>query len=313
MYYPSPVELKDSSITLPMNNQECIRQSVIDVRGAMAGIGERPGLAPYYWGVDLFTGTDILHLTLRHGNSSFGDILDRRQSLLSLRCGNDLIFEKDVKSFESSSDVYNTLRMTIDKKNSTLSISGGGKKTEFIADYPLMEDLCVDSVAIWSRGTLTISSLSIETLFSPQDFYATDWTEQTLREHLLHSDDPVEGFWKYLDRENDPLFARPGGRYLLAMVKNTVDEGYDIIYVSGAETRREQWHPMMRKGKLKPTIFVDHYDLEWVDSTFDTIDRDIHASVSEGAILTLSFPLLKTVMRFSRVPKDFLSQEKKDR
>ncbi len=59
---------------------------------------------------------------------------------------------------------------------------------------------------------------------------------------------------------------------------------------------------MMLKGRLKPTIFVGHYDLEWIDSTFAPIDRDIHATITDGAILTLSFPLLKTTLRFSRMP-----------
>ena len=59
---------------------------------------------------------------------------------------------------------------------------------------------------------------------------------------------------------------------------------------------------MMVKGRLKPTVFIDHYDLEWTDATFETIDRDIHASVTDNAILTLSFPLLNTTFRFSKMP-----------
>ena len=59
---------------------------------------------------------------------------------------------------------------------------------------------------------------------------------------------------------------------------------------------------MMLKGRLKPTIFLDHYDLEWVDSTFERMNRDIHAQLTDGAILSLSFPLLKTTVRFSKMP-----------
>lgn len=59
---------------------------------------------------------------------------------------------------------------------------------------------------------------------------------------------------------------------------------------------------MMLKGRLRPTIFENHYTLEWIDSEFRTMTEDMHADIEQGAILTLSFPLLKTTLRFSKVP-----------
>lgn len=50
-----------------------------------------------------------------------------------------------------------------------------------------------------------------------------------------------------------------------------------------------------------PAEFAGHYDLEWIDSEFRPISRDIHATVdASGALLTLSFPSLHTVMRFAK-------------
>lgn len=303
LYVPLPSVLSDSVITVPLDTDSGVRSQQIDVRGAMAGIGERPGLASAYWGMELAGPSDTLRLTLRHGNTSFGDILDKRQNLLSLSRGKEKLVEKDVRHFESSSGTYNSLRLTIDRHAGSLSVAGGGKSVEDIFTVALDPAMLPDAVNVWSRGELTLASMSVETSLDPSGAFASGWTPGKLTEYLAASADPLEGYWRYLDRENNPQYARPGGRYLLAVVKSgSADGGYDIIYVDGAETFRDQWQPMMLKGRLRPTIFLDHYDLEWTDSTFDTIDRDIHATVTEKSILTLSFPLLKTTLRFSKMP-----------
>lgn len=301
-YVDVPQVLSDSVMTVELDTAAGVRMEQIDVRGAMAGIGERPGLASAYWGVDITAPDDTLRLTLRHGNTAFGDILDKRQSLLSLRRGSEVVMEKDVKNFESSSGTYNTLRLVIDRRTGSITVGGGGKSVEDVFTFILDPLWCPDAVKVWSRGELTLASMSVETALEPTRVLASGWTVERLNERFAASDDPVEGYWRYLDRENDPQYARPGGRYLLAVVKSKVNDGsYDIVYVDGAETFRDRWHPMMLKGKLRPTIFLDHYDLEWTDSTFDTMERDIHASVSGNSILTLSFPLLKTTLRFSKM------------
>ncbi|MCM1076849.1 MAG: hypothetical protein NC411_05770 [Bacteroides sp.] len=301
LYVPAPVELRDSTLRPEgVDGDRTFSTRVIDVRGAMEGIGERPGLAPAYWGIDLTGPSDTLRLTLRHGNTAFGDILDRRQSILSLCNGSEILAEKDVSAFETSSGTYNTLRVTIDRQTGTLLVSGGGKRAEDIFSFSIDGSSLPDGFSVWSRGHLTLSSLSVEDSLSPEQAFSTEWTHDRLTEYLSDSSDPNEGYWQFLDRENDPRYARPGGRYMLATVKS--DDGYDIIYVDGADIRRDQWKPMMLKGHLGSTIFLDHYDLRWIDSTFDMIDRDIHASITDGSILTLSFPLLKTTLRFSKLP-----------
>lgn len=308
LYMPMPVELRDSFLTLSLGSDPSVGTQLVDVRGAMAGIGERPGLATAYWGIDLIGGGDTLRLTLRHGNSAFGDLLDKRVNMLTASIGGRVVEEKDVAQFESSSGVYNTIRLTIDRESEELTVSGGGKSVADIFTIPLRPMEVPEELRVWSRGRLTLSSVSMESAFSPQKTLATAWTQDSLTAYLKNSDDPLEGYWQYLDRENDPQYARPGGRYLLAVVRSAAgneleeDTGYDIIYVSGAETYRDRWSPMMLKGRLRPTIFQDHYDLHWIDSSFEPIERDIHANVTDGSILSLSFPLLKTTLRFSKMP-----------
>ena len=300
VYFQTPFTIDDSVVSLVRGDRSDSPSisTTIDVRAAISGIGERRGLAPCYWGLYLIAETDTLTVTLRHGNSDFGDILDRRQSFISFYKGNVELKRLEVEGFETSSDTYNTLRLNVDSQTRLLSVSGGGRRITDISDVEL--PFIPAEIKLWSKGELTVSSLALERRVSPQSSLATDWTVDALKEYFAASTDSTEGFWQYLDGENDPQYARLGGRYRLAIVKG--GDGYDIIYIDGAETLASQWKPMMLKGGLKTTIFENHYDLEWIDSTFESIRRDIHASVSDGAILTLSFPLLKTTLRFSKMP-----------
>lgn len=119
--------------------------------------------------------------------------------------------------------------------------------------------------------------------------------------HIRSSSDPMEGFWEYLDRSNDPAKAVPGGTYTLATVRN--GDAYDIIYVKGAEVASGSWQPLQVKGRLKPTIFRGNYDMEWITADMQRITDDTDAQLSEdGALLTLRFPLLGTQIRMRRLP-----------
>lgn len=112
--------------------------------------------------------------------------------------------------------------------------------------------------------------------------------------------DALVGLWTYLDRVNDPSKARMGGRYTLAVVADG-DGAYAIYYVGGAEVGASVWRPGMLKGRLSVTAFRNHYGLVWYDAMFEPVTRDIFADVDEsGSILSLSFPLMETVVRFSR-------------
>lgn len=130
----------------------------------------------------------------------------------------------------------------------------------------------------------------------------TDWTEENLREHIKSSRNPVEGVYEYLDRNNDPHYARLGGRYLIAVVSDG-SSGYDIIYIDGARTNESSWTTGMLKGHLEPVkMLVDQFYLVWYDALGEIMTEDIDASIEQNAILTFRFPLYKTVIRFLKRP-----------
>lgn len=162
----------------------------------------------------------------------------------------------------------------------------------------------VHSVGLTVTSRMDVRRFEVRQSGDPAVTLMTPWTAETLAARFAASSDPVEGFWSFLDRDNEPEWAIPGGFYELAVVKSeTVPGGYDIIYLGGASVEGSSWHPGMRKGSLTPTIFADHYRLGWVDARFQTDYPECTADLSaSNTILTLSFPLHHSTIRFSRRP-----------
>lgn len=117
-----------------------------------------------------------------------------------------------------------------------------------------------------------------------------------LHEYLHNSCDSLEGYWDYLDYSTDNSGVRIAHSYKLATVKS--GDKYYIINLDSTDT----WQPLMARGHLYPTPFIDHFDLEWIDSKrINLFNRDTSASFSQnGTILTLSFPLLGAQLRLKR-------------
>jgi|GEM_PF-516055 len=146
------------------------------------------------------------------------------------------------------------------------------------------------------RAVLTIRDDEASTTVTT----SSDWTRENLDERFAASTDPLEGYWKYLDREMEDQWLRLGGRYTLAVVRSGEDT-YDLIYVDGAQVKKSMWQTGMTKGRLTKTIFTDHYDGVWIDATMQPIDRDVYATITDGVILALDFPVYKSQVRFSKV------------
>ena len=127
----------------------------------------------------------------------------------------------------------------------------------------------------------------------------TDLCEEDILKMITGRQQPA-GIWKALDRDTDSKYALAGGRYTLAIVPVQDTNEFDILYLSGAEVNTRTWKTGMKKGKLIPTAFKNHYDLIWYDSALEPIEYDATASVDQEIILSLSFPLLKSTLRFVR-------------
>lgn len=191
----------------------------------------------------------------------------------------------------------NTLTVTF-RRDSTVTVSGGHSAVlpmiETSLPYPAG---C--TVTLTTDGLIDDVNAVVEQTVDPTISLATEWTEEALSGHFATTTAPLEGFWDYLDGDNDPRRAIAGGRYTLALVDDGAG-GYTIIYVGGAKVESDLWRCGMVKGRLTPTIFTNHYDATWIDATFRPIVNDVSVTVEQGAILSVAFPHYSTVLRFSR-------------
>ncbi|MDE6268666.1 MAG: hypothetical protein K2M04_06255 [Muribaculaceae bacterium] len=160
-----------------------------------------------------------------------------------------------------------------------------------------------DRVELHANRKINVEYFLVETLENPASRLTTEWTgrgEEELQRYLDHSTDRHEGIWRYLDRDVDAGVARPGGEYRLATVSDG-EGGYVILYLSGAQVNGEKWKSGMIKGRLRPTIFVDHYDLEWMDAMMEKVSEDASGEINLSlGILTVTMPLEKATLRYSR-------------
>ena len=71
---------------------------------------------------------------------------------------------------------------------------------------------------------------------------------------------------------------------------------------------RRQWRTGMVKAVMRPTVFTANYRARWSDAAFGVVDDDVFATFESGSILNVKFPVLKSQIRFSKVPQRALKQ-----
>lgn len=139
-----------------------------------------------------------------------------------------------------------------------------------------------------------------------------DLLEGSLEGLLLRlsvSEDLNEGVWEYFGKDADAAKVTVGGRYVLATAADG-ENGYDIVYVSGAEDNMGWWQPMALKGHMRSTIFADDYDLEWIDAAGKAVAGDTYARMSaDRSQLTFGFPDYGATLTFRRVRQSDVIQK----
>lgn len=156
------------------------------------------------------------------------------------------------------------------------------------------------SCGIASTDDIEIQDLILECQPLKSHALQTGLTVEQIKTAAKEQPGKPTGIWEFMDRENDPALARPGGRYTLAITDSKTPGTYHIIYMDGAQINAGNWKPGMLKGKLMETPFEQHYKMIWYDAMMEPIEHDIHADLPNRTLLSLEFPLMRTLMRFSR-------------
>ena len=305
IYFPAIKSLADSVAFLPV--APGAESVTVEIRFSMPGLrlssGESSRSISIIW--NYVDSANFTSLNLSYGRNHFDDTMRPTYAALSVidrREGSDsVLWTKKIESDFTTPVAENALAVTL-TPNKNAELSFGHPRPEPVGDAPTLFDsslpVAVGAVGEASIGlavadlTLPDATVSALPVYTPEQLdVLTDGAEPA---------SPI-GYWQYLDRDTDPLRAAPGGQYQLAIVPT--DEGaYNIVYLSGAEVGANSWTPGMVKAVLTPTPFANHYNLTWIDAHHTPHTRELHATLDPtNAILTLSFPLLNSTLRFYRL------------
>lgn len=194
---------------------------------------------------------------------------------------------------------YNVISVEYDGNSTFVAI--GNKELRQIAEIKN-----IDYGSGWQKYGIIIggaAKIAIErmVLFTNpimEEKLATQWTRQSLDSYLNTANNIYEGYWNFFDKELEEDMLKMGGRYTVALVKN--DNGFDIIYVNGANVNNSGWKCGMLKGKLIKTPFIDNYDLIWYDAMMNPFKYDVYATFENHSVMTLFFPAQDSSIRFAK-------------
>ncbi len=314
----------DEVKTLQLDNGAATHTFEMSV--AIASNRNSNGMGKTAWNFDWRNeaGNSIVTVTVKWGNDCLGDPLDRRFMLVTADSHNTdgtLYNVLQTKCYDGI-DLYsgaNTL--SIEVNHSVAKMWIGRDYQYYLGEFHVPNG--ATSVAISGNKKLKIGYLAYRSEVDKAHLLQTEWNWESLTAHMANAVG-CEGLWEFLDRDTNTKIALPGGFYKLAVVKHTPSpttdsskatdnetthllDGktpiYDIIYISGAQENATSWQTGMLKGRLYPTIFVNHFALEWFDAHMERITDEISADITDNAILQLNFPIYQAQMRFSRVAK----------
>lgn len=268
--------------------------------------GDKTTLTSFDWGL-VFNFDDMgdyCAVVLSCDNSTpFDDITDQRtmQVRLIQRKGQSTIelAQATLSKGVALEDGMNTLCVDVDDRGVNVSI--GKDELQHVLEAPITRpDGAVTVGYLVGPGSRVAIERAVLTIENEKQVAPTSrWTREALDEYFNVTSDPLEGYWKYLDRDMTDEWLRLGGRYTLAVVR--ADDGYDLIYIDGAQVKKSMWHEGMLKGHMTKTIFSGNYDATWIDATMEPIEKDVQATIENGVILTLNFPVYKSQVRFAKV------------
>lgn len=224
-------------------------------------------------------------------------------SVIRRTAGRDSLLSRttlDIKTSSASGDGLSAILSL--QRNGRASLSLGGSKASPAIEVPFDSEN-PGATAFGTVFPTKILDNFLLTQYREPKRMATFSNPDSLKNTIRTSKDRFEGIWTYLDRNTEQELASVSRAYILATISDG-NGGYDIIYLGG---NSKGWEPLQIKGRLKKTIFTDHFDLEWTAVDGSMLKDDTSATVEgAGNILRFDFPLLKSSVRFRKVPASAL-------
>lgn len=254
------------------------------IKSVETGVEIREDEAGWKLVIDNYAG-DSLSIGLQIIELNKGDFDHREVLRASVTLNDSTVYSNDLTKGVATHRGTNFLKASISSSGLTLSI--GSRTLSQI--FRLNGFNRIGSAKIVAGGKATIHRTVIVTIPA----------REKGRKHVAapYTDINDGAVWKYIDHEIDPSYARRGGDYCLRSVRT--DNGYDLVYISGATVCPENWTAGDIKGRLIESAVSGNYDLIWIGSELDSDFRDAHG-VIENDIMTLTFPFDKARLRFVR-------------
>lgn len=241
------------------------------------------------------------HQTLDIDLNANGEILNARQFI------DDTNLYNKLKSGMKGPDPSGSLNFfKIVSYNGLLSLLSGLQTPAHVFSEKIPDGFRCSRIGFFLPPGSAISPDEVRLSTGNYSAVPTIWyDDMLLKEYLSDSRDFLEGYWQPLDRSLEESLIRLGGNYRFAMVRN--EDGYDLLYLSGAQINADSWKPGMVKATLRPSGISGIWDVAWIDSMFQTLNKEIKAQTDANGTLTISFPYQSSHIRLHHSSSDTLN------
>lgn len=186
-----------------------------------------------------------------------------------------------------------------------LILNAGNRQLNYILETPCISDITGFGFFAGWGDKLLISDISAE--YTSQESEFNSFSPEFIAQYLKESEDPLEGYWTFFDRELEESLLKPGGFYNLVCIKE--DDNYHLLYLDGSVINNSQWKIGDLKAILKPTFFSGIFEVEWFDAMKQPMNYDIKAQLGDGNTLNFQFPYQSSKFRMRKMPGEYLKSD----
>ena len=253
------------------------------------------------WGFFLTSKSDTIKFTVRPAET-FGLISTQSITKILVTSTSGLLSDNLEFSSEKLDHTTGINLWQLVINHNGISLSGGNHKQETIANIPLPKSQ-IDGFGFFadSGADINITDIAFEPAASLTSSPVVKRDLKEIADNFASTEDPLEGFWVVFDRNLEESLLKPGGDYILAIVKN--DAGYDLIYSEGAHINSSKWTSGHSKGRLIATHFSGIFDVEWIDAEGMTLSHGIKAQTLDNELIEIQFPYHSSSLRLRKIPE----------